>query len=376
MKIRVDKLRENFHLIQPVISKKTTIPITRSVLLKDGKMTGTNLEETVILDLPEADTTCLLPFDLVSAILELIPGTSEITIESTKKTVTLTWANGKAAYPTDDPLDFPEVNKFDAPVIVGEVDGDLLVNTISPMVKYAASEDERPVLKAVHLYLGEKTVAAAGDGFRAVYQTLPMSFGEKGTISLGLNTVKILEHLWKKALHPVPVTRTFIEAITSKRELAISVSDEKGVHSWVGFKFGRVKIIAQLVAGTPPDFALVIPRPTNKLSVISSNLKLAAMRTKDIANAASGIVRLKWTENEMEVYAKTEEIGDILATIPIDAPDGPGKIAVNVKYLLEYLNGKDGIIKMGTTSHDSPMLLEYSNSPLTVIMPMLVQWEK
>jgi hypothetical protein len=76
----------------------------------------------------------------------------------------------------------------------------------------------------------------------------------------------------------------------------------------------------------------------------------------------------------MTVSARSEEMGEVQADIPVEAGSNPGRIAVNVKYLLEYLAGKDGLITLGNTSASSPALFHYGAKPIVAIMPMFVQW--
>jgi DNA polymerase III sliding clamp (beta) subunit (PCNA family) len=381
MQIQVEKLRNTLKMLGPVIPKKTTLNVIKSVLLKEGKAIATDLETAVIADLDEATDTCLIPFEPVSKLVELIPGDNIISIETGKKEIKFSWPGGKASYPTGDYLDFPEVNKFDAPVIMGDIDGNALINTMSKMVKYAATETSRPILKAVHLLLGAKITAVAADGFRMVYQELPISLGnENDTVSLNLETIEILGNVWKREPAVAPTGDTIFSKIIGIRKITVGIGNEKSeTHQWIGFRFGRVKVLAKLVVGTPPKFAALIPNTTIKIKVVASFFRQAVLRTREIAKSSSDIVRLKWAGNEMEIYAHAEEMGDISQIIQVFSPtDKPGHIALNAKYLDDYLTGKEGIVTLGVTNNDgtSPAVLEHSNTPLTVIMPMAVAWEE
>ena len=376
MQMRVSRLRETLKLIEPAVPRKPSLAILKSILLKDGKAIATDLNTAVICDLPEATETCLIPFDPVMKVIDLVPGTEDSTIEVSGNNIKLSWPGGKAGYPTANPLDFPDVNKKDPPIVVGEVDGNTLVNNIYPMRVYAATEESRPVLKAVHLFFGEKMTAFAADGFRMVYQTFPVSFGVEGHISIDTSTIEILEYLWRKAPYIAPLSHTLIGALVAKRQMTMGVGNGGTEQfQWVGFKFGRVKVLANLVVGTPPDYKQLIPTPTNKVKVMGTEFKQAILRTRDIAKANSDIVRLKWTENEMDVYASSEEMGEVEATIPVEAMDGPGHIALNIKYLSEYLEKKEGVVIFGTTNEKSPIMLNHGSDPTILLMPMAVTWD-
>jgi DNA polymerase III sliding clamp (beta) subunit (PCNA family) len=144
-------------------------------------------------------------------------------------------------------------------------------------------------------------------------------------------------------------------------------------NAWISFRFGGVKVISQIIQGNAPDHASLIPRPTNKINVMAPELCWAVARTKNIALAASGIVRLKWSEEGMDVYATAEEIGEASTTIHVDAMDGPGHVAIDYKYLAEYLKGKDSVLKIGIADK-APVTFEYPGAPLTLMMPMFCEW--
>jgi len=89
--------------------------------------------------------------------------------------------------------------------------------------------------------------------------------------------------------------------------------------------------ITRLIAGNFPEYKQLIPTPRLKLQVLAPVLERAVRRLGDIAKDSSGIVRLKWTETQMSVSAKSDEVGEVEATIPVSAEDGPGRIGIDVK---------------------------------------------
>lgn len=268
---------------------------------------------------------------------------------------------------------------------MSDVDGTALVKGLFSMIPYTAGpKDTRPVLQGVTMYMGEKAAAAAADGFRMVYAPLPISFGTGGTLIFPLYTLRVLNYLWDKTPVVVQLKPGLIETLFSKKMLTLAVGTS-GTETckWAGFKFGTIKVISNLIEGNPPDHKSLIPKPDNTIRVLATELNRAVIRTKDVALAASGIVRSKWSKvegapdfgDQLDVYATAIEIGEVSAEIKVSAPDGPGHVAINYKSLTEYLKGKDGVVKMGISSKGSgPILFEYPNTPLTLVMPMMVQW--
>ena len=50
------------------------------------------------------------------------------------------------------------------------------------------------------------------------------------------------------------------------------------------------------------------------------------------------------------------------------------RIAINQKYVLGYLNGKQGIITFSKYTESGPAVFEDQQSPRMIVMPMVVAW--
>ena len=142
-------------------------------------------------------------------------------------------------------------------------------------------------------------------------------------------------------------------------------------------QFGRVTAVSSLISGTAPNFSQLVPQePPLKVRVFAPDLERAVQRVKQIATDASGIVRFVWTEETMTVSALSSDKGEVEVQVPVQTDGGPGRVAVNVSYLLGYLKDKQGLISMGVTNPSSPILFRNgAATPLVVIMPMHVNWD-
>ena len=370
MQIRVDRLREDLKLLQPVVPKKPTLAVLTSVLLRDGQAVATDLEETIILDAPEVEGEYLIPHQPVLELLKYVPGNELLTIESEGKSLHLTWNGGKADYDASEPKDYPPVPEPETRA-EGKFDGDHLVAVLTSVAGYCATDQARPVLSGVTLVLGETIEAAAGDGFRMAYQTLPSSLPVEETVIVPTGFIRLLAHLWSKAPPAVPMESSLVRQITAKRELELALSD--GI---LTARFGKVTLIGKLIEGTPPSWIQLIPQETPlKVRVFASDLERAVHRLQGIAKDGTGIVRLVWTENALTVSARSADKGGVEAEVAIQTEGGPGRIAINVSYLLSYLKGREGLLTMCARNESSPILLRHGTSPWVVIMPMMVQWE-
>lgn len=368
MEIQVERLREALKLVQPAVPKKPTLPILKHVMIEDGKITATDLEVAVIVELPGADEKCLIPHHAVMELLKYVPGMENLSIKTKKKSIQLSWGDGNASYDVDNVDDYPPIPTVKAKV-EGAIDGDLLVKALTSVVDYCATETTRPVLNGVAVSFGEPIQIAGADGFRLAYQTLPIPFPAQETVIIPAETVRVLEHLWGNSPAPPSGGDSLISRIVGKRHMELTFDgDVFSAH------FGKLNLIAKLIQGEFPNVRQLIPEnPPLKVTVFAGDLERATRRLKDIAKDGTGIVRLNWDEATMTVAAKSEEKGKAEAKVAVRAEGGPGKTALNFSYLVDYLKGKDGPIIMGIVDKQSPILFRYDRYPIVVIMPMFVE---
>ncbi len=370
--VQVRELREAMGLIGPVVPKKPVLESLSCVQLRNGQAMATDLEIAATVDLPGFEGTCLVPYRPVLDLIRYIPGHEELTIEQRGRELNLSWSEGKASYETYEPGDYPPLREPEAKV-EAIVDGDTLISSLLSMVGYCATEQSRPVLTGVTLYLGDSVEVAAGDGYRMAFRTLPVAIPTEedgmSNVIIPIRAIEFLNHLWTKAPRTAPLVDSLVELVSSRGKLHLSLGDN-GLQA----RFGPVSMVSQLIAGTPPNFRQLIPaEPPIGVYIYAPDLERAVRRVRGVAEDARGIVRLAWENGTMNVSAKGEEKASIEATIPVEIQGDSGKVALNVKYLLEYLKGKTGMVTMGVTSSTAPVLFRYASSPLVLIMPMFTQ---
>ncbi len=373
MEIQVNKLRELMELFKPVVPKKSALPITAYIRLGEGKATATDLETMVIADLPEAEEPMLLPYASLAEMLKYVPGNGTIKIEVQNKKVSLVWSGGTASYPTEAIQDFPVLpempNKAE-----GMIDGDTLIAAMLAALPYVATDESRPVLSGVTLVLGSPIEVAAGDGFRMSHQVLGLSFPLEVKIIVPAHAVRILGHVFAKTPRTPPSSAdSLIPIIIAKRQLHMALTGDNRVR----VDFGRTaSVVINLIQGNPPDFLALIPKgePVLQSQLFAPQLEAAVKRVRDIAKDGSGIVRMVFADGKLTVSAKGEE-KEISATMDtLNTQGEPGRTALNHKYVLDYLSGKQGIIILSKHSDTGPVVFQYQNSPRVLIMPMFVQW--
>ena len=371
MRMRVDRLREAVNLLGPAVPKKPSIAALKSVLLKDGYAVANDLETAIVLELPEAEGVCLFPFHSLPELLKRVPGNEVMTLEQTNTRLELSWPGGKATYTTFDPQDYPPFPNVEVQA-EKSVDGDTLVPALISLTPYCATEQARPVLCGVAMTLGNTVKLAGADGFRLGVQQLPITFTADGidTIIIPTGAIGLLEHLWKHTPRPAPVADSFIGIVIARRELELAVG--KGM---LRTRFGMVTMVTRLIEGSFPNYQQLIPTD-NPITVkfYAPELERVLRGISTLARDAKGLVRLSWTETTMSLGTESEDEADVEMALPVTA-SAPGRIGFNIGYLLAYLKGKQGLVTLGVKTPQSPALLQHSASPLTVVMPMFVQWQ-
>jgi DNA polymerase-3 subunit beta len=375
VQIRVQTLRDNLELLKPVVPKKVkTVKVVSNALLKDGVLFGTNLEAAVSIEIdPEMKGSALLPYAKTMELLGRVPGNANLVIEQKGKAVSLDWGSGKASFDTGDtPSEFPPIPKTKSELET-IVDGGLLTSMLSTMSEYATTDDGRPVLQSVAMFLKEPLTLAGADGFRLAYKQLPgMSIirDEIESALIPLGTIAILEHLVAKAPKEADLTGSFIQTLTNKRKFTISIDKEL-----IQFKFGKIVVTSQLIQGTFPNVDQLIPTDFKyEVTVLGREMERALKSISGVAKEGSNIARLSWTTDKMEV---TAIMGEESASMSISAvSETPGHVALNNAYILNYLKGKDAAVKLslGESMQKGPVTFGYGTGPLVVIMPMFVSW--
>lgn len=374
MDIQVAKFREVLELLHPAVARKPTIESLAYILLKDGRAVATNLETMVIVEVPEADHAALIPYKDVIKVLQYVHGGELLHLEAKDGQLSLSWRDGSATFPAGDPASFPDVPKF-VPDAEESLDSDTLIPALAAMLPYAARDEARPVLHGVTLVLGDPIRVAAGDGFRMADKVLPLSFPKDITMVLPYGSVSVLKHLWGKTPRTPPASDDLIPVLIAKKFAMVAHDGKEGLR----FQFGeKTTAIVKLVSGKPPDWLKLIPKGKSSLQVqvMAPDLAVAARRVMGVALENKGIVRLAFESGSATISARADgqEVSSVIATHGIEG--GPGRFALDVSYLTEYLGDKQGVVTISSNGETTPIAFQSQNSPRVVIMPMTANWEK
>ena len=356
-------------MLAPAVPKKTTLPITTQVLLAEGKAMATDLEVGVSVGLPEAEEPVLLPHKGALEFLRYAPAHKTARVTPTKGKVSLAVDGTETSLDAGTPQDFPPIPE-NGGESEGVLDGDALVRALTTVLLCAATEESRPVLSGVHLATGDTVEAVGADGFRLAWERIPGKLSGP-SMNIPRRAVEVLEHLWKRGATPeLAGAREIASVAIAKRLIRLDWGNER-----LQLRFGGIALVAQLIGGTFPNYRQLIPTETAPpITVHAEDMERALRQVRKVAEDGSGIVRLVWEGEKLTVSAQGKEVGETSVPIPVTSSE-PGRIALNLGYLLEYFKGRSGAVTMAPNKEDKgPVMFSHRGAPHLLIMPMNVQW--
>ena len=371
-----ENLNKGLAIVGRAVATRTTLPITQNVLIATDqgrlKLSATNLEiaiTTWVGAMVEEEGAITVPARLLTEFVGSLPSEKvEMNASSRPNALQLQCARFEARLNGTDAEEFPPI-----PVVeegpVARIEPQVLKTAISQVVFAAATEESRPVLTGVKVEIsGEEFSLAAADGFRLAFY--------RGRLANPLT----------EPIDVIVPARTLQEVnrlIGDQDEelVEMTVTPAKGQ---ILFRLNSIEIMSQLIQGTFPNYAQLMPQNYQTRTVMDLAEFLRATRSSAIfARDGSGIIRLQMlqgaedTPGRVVISARAEEIGDNLGEVDGQIEGEESKIAFNSKYLLDVLSVLErGEIALETTSPSSPGVFKPTGSDnyIHVVMPMFVQW--
>lgn len=386
MKISCSNFREYLNVLADIVPKKCKLPILQNVLIGSGAICANNLESALEIQMPEAtDGVFLLPFSAVITLVKHVPYYETLTIEKVSKDVCkISWHDGNATFESKPVGDFPPVPSY-VPEITGFLNGDILIPALLSAIKYCATDETRPVLTGVSLYLGDSLAVAGTDGFRLAYQYINMVYPATKTVILPTKSILQIRDLWKKR----PLASGEGANIILPRKFQLGLITEPGKEkdangdpirslTSIMIKYGDVTFWSRVITGSVPDHLKLVNsfKQSTAIKFNAEDVFYALQQIKSTASSGASVARFSWSGNQMKVAAKASESQIIESQLTIEPTESEGKIGINVFYLMDYLNGKSGTVSMGYEDPRSPAVFRYPGQPLVTIMPMMVKWQE
>jgi DNA polymerase-3 subunit beta len=316
----------------------------------------------------EEEGAITVPARLLTEFVNSLPNDKiDISLSSQTKTLELKCARFEARISGVDAKDFPPIPTIDGGIAT-RIEAETFRQAISQVAFAAASEESRPVLTGVDAQFdNDKLTLAAADGFRLAVYDLPLAtlVSEPTEVIIPARILTELNRLMADGEEAV--------------EIIVNPNKSQAL-----FRLKDTELVSQLLQGTFPQYAQLIPESSSTRVVIDVAEFLRATRTASIfARDGSGIVRLvitpggELTPGKLTISARSEEIGDDVGEIDAVVEGEEAKIAFNGKYLTDVLGAiRESKVALEITNPSSPGVIrpEGVDNYIHVIMPMFVQW--
>ncbi|MDB4261531.1 DNA polymerase III subunit beta [bacterium] len=358
-----DSLLKPLNLVAGVVERRQTLPILANVLLVlDGdrlSLTGTDLEVELVgrVQLSSAGESgeVTVPARKLVDICKSLPEGSDIQFSAQDSKVTVKSGRSRFTLSTLPAREFPNVEDS-----MGTHQFTLKQGELKRLIERTgfamAQQDVRYYLNGMLWELNSKQLrVVATDGHRLAMCTLPRQVDIDGDTQVILPRKGVLE-----------LSRLLLE---EDAEIVIVIGSNHVRATTTDFTF-----TSKLVDGKFPDYKRVLPRDPNKI-VLGSRLELrqAFTRTAILSNEKYRGVRLKLTDNTLDIVANNPEQEEAEETVPVEYQGDSVEIGFNVSYLLDVLGVLSGErIKLSLSDPNSSALVEESDAgdSLYVVMPM------
>ena len=376
MKFKINKehFSTGLRQVTNVVSSKPQMAVLNNVLIKaeNGKvmLTTTNLDLGIRCSIKaevenEGDIT--LPVKKLAEIINAMPQ-QEISFESSDGQ-TAKIKSGRTNVPRFNGLkseDFPPLPSF-----VDQHSFELSSVELSSMLKsvsYAQSSDEnRYILNSVFFNFDTgKLTLVATDGRRLalIARDVAMGEGDEGSIILPAKTVSELEKLLQQGKS--------VKISFNERQAAFDIavgddSEEKGL-------VGSIYLVSKIVEGSYPNYKQVIPKETeNRIKLDRELMFETVQRVSIMTTEKQNSVKLKISENTLEVYGQSTEFGEASETMDVEYSGAEVNIGFNPAFLISPLRSitKDEIF-FEFKDETSPGVFKTLDNFVCVVMPLRV----
>lgn len=380
MKIRIEKNVFVNGLLQVlnVVGSRTSLPILSNVLLhaQNGmlELTTTNLDLgircTVKANVLE-EGKIALPARKLASIAKALPE-GELELDCSQNQAKLVCGRSKFRIMGMDDKEFPSL-----PVFQQDQSFELEQQQLKSMlrhVSFAQSEDEnRYLLNGVFFSFkteNEKTdlnlVATDGRRLSVIQHSVetPSAFKDVEFI-LPAKTVLELERLLQQSA----LIKIFFNDKQIAFELALEdAAKENGLSN-------TIYLVSKKVEGRFPNYQQVIPQSAEYRVRLDRALMLECIqRASLVSSLDNNTVKLKFSENLLEISASSAEFGEAQESIAIEYTGNPVTIAFNPRFLIDPLKAlQEDEIFFEFKDELSPGVLKTNDRFLCVVMPLRLQ---
>ena len=300
------------------------------VIARDGAIelqsTDMELGIRVRVEAPtEREGSALLPGRLLLDVVRSLPG-NDLTLEARGGEGDVELASGTANFHlrTLPPDDFPALPEAEGTAV--RVSAAAFSDTVAKVARAASRDETRPHLTGV-------LVSASGSELRMVATDSYRLSVKETTLEEANVPARALQEL------------TRIAGAANAEEVAVST-----LQNQVVFEVGETTLSSRLVEGRFPNYQQLLPESYEHELRVDGGELLAVVRRVSLLAQRNAPLRLRFSEGELEVSARTPDVGEARETMPVAFGAGePLEIGFNPEFLrdgLESAGSDDLVLKL------------------------------
>src|SRR5919204_830965 len=354
-----EALAQKLGIVARAVSARASVQILSGVLLRaeGGRLhlAATDMELSLRSSLEaqvEGEGAVVVPGRLLVDLVRLLPA-QKVTFEyrAEEGVVHVTSGPSNASLHTYAAEDFPRLPDLDT-VGTFTVDREVLIETVGRVARSASRDESRPVLTGILVRFEQgKLVMAATDSYR---------MSVKETVLDG--------------------DAPELEAIIPARALAelsrvaqAGETIELGIHeNQVVFAADDVWLTTRRIDGQFPNYKQLLPESFEHDVTLPRTEFLDVIRRVGVLVQRTSPLQLRFSEGELRVLARTQDVGEAEETLPVAFSGDPLEIGFNAEFLRE---GVDSIsadqVQMHLISPLRPAVIDGGpDDPTYLIMPI------
>ena len=368
-KINRDHFSNGLAQVLNVVGSKATMPILSNVLIEADKdhisLATTNLDLgircKIKAEVKEAGAITL-PVKRLATIVRELPSI-DVSIETTPNHQAKITSGGSVFKIMGmGKEEFPPMPEFADEKAVALEQEEL--STMLKSVSYAQSSDEtRYILNGVYFsFKDDKLTLVATDGRRLALTSKELTTPEgAGSIILPAKTVSELVRMLDKG--------TKVRLAVSEKRSAFQIGTDKVGDNGL---IDNIYLFSKVVDGNYPNYNQVVPKETHQRIKLERELFLQCVhRAALVTSEKSNSVKLKLSNNLLEITASSPDFGDAHESMAIEYSGPELQVAFNPQFVIDPLRAlnKDQVF-FELKDEVSPGVFKTLENFLCVIMPV------
>jgi DNA polymerase-3 subunit beta len=355
-----DELTQKLGIVARGVSTRTAVQILGGILLRAeaGRLTlaATDMELSIRASLDaqvDGEGAVVVPGRLLVELARLLPA-DDVSIEQRADEGVIHVSSGsfESRLNTYTAEDFPRLPDTEA-LERHAVDRDALLETINRVSRSASRDESRPVLTGILVrFEPGKLVMAATDSYRLSVKETEL---ESSPPEL-------------EAIVPARALAELARIAQGAEQVELAVHENQVV-----FGIDGVWLTTRRIDGQFPNYKQLVPEAFEHEVALPRDEILDVVRRIAVMAQRNSPLRVRFAEGEVNVSARTQDVGEAEESLPAQFAAEPLEIGFNAEFLRDGIESVDGeTIRMRLISPLRPCVLQAEGADdfLYLIMPI------